>query len=173
MVNCEPLSSYRQLDKAQPVGCWAHVRRKFFEAIPKKTDKTSLAAKELAYFDRLFALENDWADLSSEERLHKHQTELAPLMDDFFDWCRKQAVLLGSKLGAAMEYCLKYEATFRTILSDGNFVLSNNIAGRAMKPLVMGHKNWLFSQSFEGAKSIAIILSLLETAKRCGLDSEK
>ena len=47
------------------------------------------------------------------------------------------------------------------------------MAERAMKTLVMTRKNWLFSQSFEGAKSTAIILSLLETAKRCGLDSEK
>ena len=94
-------------------------------------------------------------------------------MDEFFDWCREQAVLSGSKLGIALEYSLKYETTFRTILSDGNLVLSNNIAERAMKTLVMGRKNWLFSQSFEGAKSTAIILSLLETAKRHGLDSEK
>ena len=155
------------------VGCWAHVRRKFFEATPKKTDKTSLGAKGLAYCDRLFSLENDWADLSTEERLHKRQTELAPLMDEFFNWCRNQAVLPGSKLGTAMEYSLKYETTFRTVLSDGDLVLSNNMAERAMKTLVMGRKNCLFSQSFEGAKSTAIILSLLETAKRHGLDAEK
>ncbi|HEM6388267.1 TPA: transposase, partial [Streptococcus suis] len=113
------------------------------------------------------------ADLSSEERLHKRQTELAPLMDEFFDWCRNQAVLPGSKLGTAIEYSLNYEATFRTVLSDGDLVLSNNMAERAMKTLVMGRKNWLFSQSFEGAKSTSVILSLLETAKRHGLDAEK
>ncbi|HEM4833525.1 TPA: transposase, partial [Streptococcus suis] len=61
----------------------------------------------------------------------------------------------------------------RTVLSDGDLVLSNNVAERAMKTLVMGRKNWLFSQSFEGAKSTAIILSLLETAKRHELDTEK
>ncbi|MDQ8797012.1 IS66 family transposase, partial [Streptococcus ruminantium] len=85
--------------------------------------------------------------------LYNRQAELAPLMDEFFDWCRKQAVLPGSKLGTAIEYSLNYESTFRTILSDGNLVLSNNIAERAIKVLVMGRKNWLFSQSFEGAKS--------------------
>ena len=97
----------------------------------------------------------------------------APLMDEFFGWCRNQAVLPGSKLATAIEYSLKYETTFRTVLSDGDLVLSNNIAERAMKTLVMGRKNWLFSQSFEGAKSTAVILSLLETAKRHGLDVEK
>lgn len=79
----------------------------------------------------------------------------------------------GSKLGTALEYSLKYESTFRTVLSDGNLVLSNNLAERAIKTFFIGRKNWLFSQSFEGAKSTAIILSLLETAKRHGLDSEK
>ena len=56
---------------------------------------------------------------------------------------------------------------------EDTIVLSNNRSERAIKGLVMGRKNWLFSQSFEGAKSSAIILSLLETAKRNGLDSEK
>ncbi|MDQ8760318.1 IS66 family transposase, partial [Streptococcus ruminantium] len=172
-VHCDMWSAYRQLPKATLVGCWAHVRRKFFEATPKKADTTSLGAKGLAYCDRLFSLEREWEGLSAEERLYNRQAELAPLMDEFFDWCRKQAVLPGSKLGTAIEYSLNYESTFRTILSDGNLVLSNNIAERAIKVLVMGRKNWLFSQSFEGAKSTAIILSLLETAKRHGLDSEK
>ena len=72
-----------------------------------------------------------------------------------------------------MDYSLKYETTFQTILEAGNLVLSNNLAERAIKSLVIGRKNWLFSQSFEGAQSSAIIITLLETAKRNGLDSEK
>ncbi|MFX3810259.1 transposase, partial [Streptococcus suis] len=60
-----------------------------------------------------------------------------------------------------------------TLLSVGYSVLSNNMAYRAMKTLVMGRKNWLFSQSFEGAKSTTIIFSLLKTAKRHELDTEK
>ncbi|TMR43400.1 transposase, partial [Streptococcus pseudopneumoniae] len=76
-------------------------------------------------------------------------------------------------LGRAIEYSLKYEETFKAILKDGHLVLSNNLAERAIKSLVMGRKNWLFSQSFEGAKARAIIMSLLETAKRHQLHSEK
>lgn len=94
-------------------------------------------------------------------------------MTTFFDWCREQVVLSGSKLGLAIAYSLKHERTFRTVLEDGHIVLSNNMAERAIKSLVMGRKNWLFSQSFEGAKAAAIIMSLLETAKRHGLNSEK
>ncbi|HEM4725111.1 TPA: transposase, partial [Streptococcus suis] len=51
----------------------------------------------------------------------------------------------------AIEYSLKYETTFRTVLSNSNLVLSNNMAERSIKTLVIGRKNWIFSQSFEGA----------------------
>ncbi|CJX68941.1 transposase%2C ISSmi4 [Streptococcus pneumoniae] len=173
MVNCEQLEAYRQLEEAALVGCWAHVRRKFFEATPKQADKSSLGAKGLAYCDQLFSLERDWEALPADERLQKRQEHLQPLLEDFFAWCRRQSVLSGSKLGRAIEYSLKYEETFKTILKDGHLVLSNNLAERAIKSLVMGRKNWLFSQSFEGAKARAIIMSLLETAKRHQLNSEK
>ena len=98
---------------------------------------------------------------------------MKPILDEFFNWCHEHSVLPGSKLGKAIDYSLKYESTFRMILEDGNLVLSNNLAERAVKSLVIGRKNWLFSQSFEGAQSSAIIMTLLETAKRNGLDSEK
>ena len=166
-------SAYRQLPRAKLVGCWAHVRRKFFEATPKQVDKKSLGRKALDYCDQMFSLEASWAELPSGERMCKRKESLAPLMTTFFDWCRNQSVLPGSKLGRAITYALKYEETFKTVLTDGSLVLSNNRAERAIKGLVMGRKNWLFSQSFEGANSSAIILSLLETAKRNGLDSEK
>ncbi|CKC53019.1 transposase [Streptococcus pneumoniae] len=116
MVNCEPLEAYRQLEEAELVGCWAHVRRKFFEAPPKQADKSSLGAKGLAYCDQLFSLERDWEALPADERLQKRQEHLQPLMEDFFAWCRRQSVLSGSKLGRAIEYSLKYEETFKTPL---------------------------------------------------------
>lgn len=172
-VHCDMWSAYRQLSKAKLVGCWAHVRRKFFEATPKTADKKSLGRKGLNYCDQMFALEKSWAELSSQERLAKRKEKLAPLMKTFFDWCRNQSVLSGSKLGIAINYALKYEETFKTVLVDGSLAFSNNLAERAIKGMVMGRKNWLFSQSFEGAKASSVILSLLETAKRNGLDPEK
>ena len=134
-------SAYRQLPRAKLVGCWAHVRRKFFEATPKQADKKSLGRKGLDYCDQMFSLEASWAELSSAERLCKRKERLAPLMTTFFDWCRNQSVLPGSKLGRAITYALKYEKTFKTVLTDGSLVLSNNRAERAIKGLVMGRKN--------------------------------
>ena len=115
----------------------------------------------------MFSLEASWAELPSDERSCKRKERLAPFITTFFDWCRNQSVLPGSKSGSTITYALKYKETFKTVLADGSLALSNNLAERAIK----GLKNWLFSQSFEGAKSSAIILSLLETAKRNGLDS--
>ena len=120
------------------------MRKKFFEAKPQQADKSSLGAKGLAYCEQLFSLERNWEDLSADERLQKRQEKLHPSMKDFFAWCRRQSVLPGSKLGRAIEYSLKYEATFQTILKDGDLVLSNNLAERAIKSLVMGRKNCCF-----------------------------
>ena len=172
-VHCDMWSAYRQLEEATLVGCWAHVRRKFFEAIPKEAGKDGLGRIGLSYCDRMFALENSWSGLPAEERLAKRQEKLLPLMDEFFTWCKSQDILSRTRIGKAIAYSLKYENTFRTVLQDGDLVLSNNLAERAIKSLVMGRKNWLFSQSYEGAKASAIMMSLIETAKRNGLNSEK
>ena len=80
--------------------------------------------------------------------------------------------LPNSKLGKAFAYSLNHEETFKHVLLNGRLVLSNNLAERAIKTLVIERKNWLFSQSFNGAQS-SIILSLIETAKRNDLDPEK
>ena len=103
------------------------VKRKFSEANPKDS-KTSLSAEGLNHCNKLFKLEQEWDELSAEERYQKRQEEMKPIMDKFLDWCREHSVLLGSKLGKVIEYSLKYKSTFRMILEDGNLVLSNNKA---------------------------------------------
>ena len=95
----------------------------------------------------MFRLEKEWEHLSSEERYQTRQEQLKPLMEDFFDWCRRL------KLGRAINYALKHQETFEHVLLDGHLELSNNKAERAVKSLIMGRRNWLFSQSFAGAKA--------------------
>ena len=82
-------------------------------------------------------------------------------------------VLPGSKFGKAIAYALNHEETLKNILLDSKLILSNNHAEWAIKTLVIGRKNWLFSQNFEGAQSSAIILSLIEIAKRNKLYPER
>lgn len=123
----------------------------------------------------MFTLESSWEKLPNEERYQRRQQELKPLFEKFFNWCRtnQPMVLSESKLGKAITYTLNHEETLKNILLDGKLALSNNQAERAIKTLVIGRKNWLFSQSFEGAQTSAIILSLIETAKTNNLDPEK
>ena len=78
-----------------------------------------------------------------------------------------------SKLGKAISYALKQKDRMMNVLKDGRLVLSNNLAERGIKTLIIGRKNYLFSTSFEGARSNTTILSLVETAKANGLHPRK
>lgn len=174
-LHCDQYSGYFQVANVTLVGCWAHMRRKFFEAQPQKADETSTAQKAITLIDQIFYLDNQWTSLSDQDRYQKRLEELKPLIDRFFDWCylKYDKVLPGSKLGRAFAYALKHEDKFKNILQDGHLVLTNNMAERSIKDLVIGRKNWLFSQSYHGAESVAIILSIIKTAERNGLDPLK
>lgn len=174
-LHCDMWQAYKQLPQATLVGCWAHVKRKFKEAVPQNASAKSLAKQGLRYCDQLFHLEKGWEALTKQERYQARQEKLKPLMTKFFNWCKQNVAttLKGSKLYRAFRYSLKHQETFEHVLLDGNLELSNNKAERAVKSLVMGRRNWLFSQSFAGAKASGVILSLIETAKRNGLDPEK
>lgn len=173
-VHCDMWSAYPQLPNATLVGCFAHVRRKFYDAIPQqKMKETPFSVLAVDKIDALFQLEQEWADLSIPDRLEKRQKVLKPALEEFFEWIGTIDALPKSILGKAIEYALKYKQHFMTILEDGRLELSNNRAERAIKTLVMGRKNWLFSATFEGARATAHILSILETAKANGLDTQR
>ena len=80
--------AYKQLPEATLVGCWAHVRRKFKEAVPPTTKGKSLSKQGVHYCNQMFTLEKSWENLSNEERHQKRQEKLKPLFDEFFKWCR-------------------------------------------------------------------------------------
>ena len=180
-LHCDQYPGYLRLSQQDVtlVGCMAHARRKFRDSLPKdkvrESDATSVAKQGIHYCDQMFSLEHSWKDLSAEERYKKRQSELKPLLKKFSDWCYKKSVsvLPSGKLGAAFQYCLNHMDKFMNILKDGRLELSNNRAERAVKEIVMGRKNWLFSQSSTGAKAMAIIMSILKTAKQNGLDQFK
>ena len=96
-------------------------------------------------------------------------------METFFDWCRSSQAdsVPNSKLGEAFKYALNHEDTFKNVLLNGNLVLSNNMAERSIKTVIMGRKNWLFSQSYKSAEASAVIMSIIETAKRNDLNVEE
>ncbi len=157
------------------VGCWAHARRKFDEALntlPKEQRKTSLAAQGLCYFAKLFQLERVFAELKPEERYTKRLEQEKPVLDALLAWANELMPQTAPKsaLGKALYYLTEQWPYLIRYLEDGRLELSNNRAERSIKPFVMGRKNWLFANTPAGAQSSAVIYSLIETAKENGLD---
>ena len=92
------------------------------------------------------------------------------LVDEYFLWVRSVDPVSGSKLEDAVKYALNQEQYLRAFLSNGKVEISNNFAENAIRPFVIGRKNWLFSDTVKGAKSSAIVYSLIETAKANGVE---
>lgn len=155
------------------VGCWAHARRKFDEALKvlaqkDRADSAALVGK--AYCDRLFELEKQLAELPAEKRWEKRQELATPVLDAFLSWLH--SLNTGkSALGKAVQYTLDQWKYLERYLLDGRLEISNNRAERSIKPFVIGRKNFLFSNTPKGAKSSAIWYSMVETAKENGLNS--
>jgi len=155
------------------VGCWAHARRKFDEALkilPAQAREGSNILRGKRYCDKLFALERDFSDLTPDERFKKRQELSKPLMDEFFVWLESLDSMPKTSIGSAAGYVLKQRIFLEHYLLDGRLEISNNRAERSIKPFVIDRKNFLFANTPRGAKSSAVMFSIIETAKECGLN---
>ena len=164
-------SGYNKLTAVTHAGCWAHVRRKFAEALPPdgETAKESRAAKALAYIDSLFAAERGITDLDEIATIRRETSH--KLVDDFYDFLASFTAN-GAALQKAVGYAVSLKKWLTAFLDDPAIPLSNNRAENAIRPFVVGRKNWLFSDTVKGAESSAIIYSLIETAKANGQNPE-
>ncbi|WP_010493870.1 IS66 family transposase [Paenibacillus elgii] len=170
---------YHKVSGVTLIGCWAHARRKFDEALkalPASQDKTETAARQgLQFCNQLFAMERELKEVTPEER-HKVRLERStPVLDAYFVWLRQQRsrTLPKSKLGEAITYSLNQWEKLTAFLKDGRLEIDNNRSERAIKPFVIGRKNWLFANTPRGAKASATIYSIIETAKENGLNPFK
>ena len=155
------------------VGCWAHARRKFDEAmksLPKGKAKNSSAAQGLAYCSLLFKIEEGLADLSSKERYDQRLKQAKPVLAALLVWANTRAAAPKSALGRALTYLRDEWPYLLNYLKDGRLELSNNRAERSIKPFVIDRKNFLFANTPSGATSSAVIFSLIQTAIENGLD---
>ena len=157
------------------VGCWAHARRKFDEALgtlPQEKRKDSPAAIGECYCSQLFKLEQALAELTPEERHKKRLEQEKPVLDALLPWANEMQARTAPKsaLGKAIHYLREQWPYLTRYLEDGRLELSNNRAERSMKPFVMGRKNWLFANTPGGAQTSSVIYSLIETAKENSLD---
>ena len=175
-LHTDGYQGYHKLpENIRVVGCWAHARRKFDEALqtlPKEKQKDSPAAIGECYCSRLFKLEEAFAELTPEERYEKRLEQEKPVLDALLSWANEMQVKTAPKsaMGRAIHYLLEQWPYLTRYLEDGRLELSNNRAERSIKPFVMGRKNWLFANTPGGAQASSVIYSLIETAKENGLD---
>lgn len=152
-------------------GCWSHARRKFVDSIPEN-DKNSKAAKAVGIIDRAFALEREArkANVPPEKILEMRQKEVRPIIEEFYNFIGTLRPSKGSHLGAAVTYALNQKDKLLLFLDHPEVEMTNNLAERTVKPFVIDRKNFLFSATDKGADASALFMSVIETAKRNGLN---
>lgn len=146
------------------VACWAHARRKFFEAL--QTNGTA-CSQALQMIQDLYAIERDGRDLTPEERHAMRQAQSVPILARFKTWLDNQKVvsLPKSPLGKAVTYALNNWNALCTFTTNGALSVDNNRSERALRAMAVGRKNWLFVGSRDGGRTAAIIASMIATCK--------
>lgn len=158
----------KELEELTIAGCWVHCRRRFDEAlklIPKPSQKESDAFLLMKQIQAIYREEGKLNDLSSDERLKQRQAVIKPLVDAFFAYLKTINVSKKDKFGDAVRYALNQEKYLRVFLTDGDVPIDNNASERAIRGFCIGKKNWQMIDTIHGAKSSAIIYSIVETAK--------
>jgi transposase len=151
------------------VACWAHARRKFYEA--RNTDP-AVSTQALAYIRMLYNVEDRTQELSSEERTRLRQEQAAPILKNFEHWLHAQQVEHGgtvlprSPLGQAFMYAFNQWEALGVYTTDGDLAIDNNAAENALRRVALGRKNWLFCGSDAGGQTAAILFSLIATCQR-------
>ena len=164
-------AGYGQVTGAKRCGCWAHMRRKWREAMPKgATPATSKAAVGYEYCNKLFAMERKIETFLPKTRQQARQAQEESLLDVYWAWVEKLDPAPGSKLEDAVVYARNQKTYLNEFLHHGEVDISNNIAENAIRPFVVGRKNWLFCDTPKGAEASAVVYTLVETAKANGLD---
>lgn len=169
-----------QVEEITHLGCWAHVRRKFVEVVnaagkdnngKKKTGSGDVA---LDYIGKLYLIEKECVQqkLKPEQITRERQSRAGPILDQFKTWLDKRSLQVppSSTLGKAISYTLGQWERLVVYLQDGRLRPDNNLAENAIRPFVIGRKNWLFAATPDGAHASAALYSIIETAKANGLE---
>jgi transposase len=172
------LSAYDQVGAATTrptlVGCWSHARRYFHDLVKArpKTAPPGLADEALTYIGALFQLERRWTEVTAAQRQALRQRHSAPIVEKFKAWLERYLPATAPKtlLGKAIRYTLRFWSRLIRFLADGQLPLSNNRTEQAIKKVVIGRKNFLFAYSPAGARALANLYALVETAQANGWD---
>lgn len=154
-----------------PIGCWAHARRKFEEALPE--DKTR-AEYALSQIGLLYDVERraDTEKLSDQDRAELRARLSYPIMVAFEKWITAEypKVLRQGRIGKALLYTHNIYHKLTRYHLDGKLKMDNNLAENAIRPIALGRKNWLFCGNHDAAENAAIIYSMLGCCKAHGVN---
>jgi len=154
------------------IGCFAHARRKFDEALKAqgKHAKTGKAHLGLAFIQRLYVVEKQLKDTDPEERARERHRLARPILDELHAWLQRSLpeVPPSTLTGKALAYLHSQWPRLIGYLEDGRLSIDNNGCERAIRPFVIGRRNWLFADTPKGARASAALYSIIETAKANG-----
>ena len=144
---------------------------KFTDCLPKgiKTEDTR-AGKALELIGKIFAADEGLVELTSKQRYEKRQEILKPVLDEYWNFVESIYAASGSNLAKAVTYSVNQKKQLNNVLLSGELELTNNRAERAVKPFVIGRKNWLFSDTDKGADASARCYSIIESANHNDLN---
>lgn len=151
------------------VGCWAHARR-YFKNIEDIAPEKCITA--LSIIQKLYKIETEVKGLTYEEIKAARQEKSLPILKAFRDWLIKESriELPKSQLNKAINYCLNNYDSLMVYTQEGFLDIDNNEAERAIKPIVIGRKNWLFFASNNGGHTAAIFASIIQSCKQNGVN---
>src|ERR1700730_17128126 len=158
------------------VGCFAHARRRFFEALnalPNAQRKQASAAHEaVRRIDALYLIERQIKDLSDEERVRIRADEAVPQLKSLHEWASKMRheTMPSGKLGEALGYLITQWPKLVRYVEDPRLAIDTNLAANAIRPFALGRRNWLFADTVTGVKPSAALYSIVSTARANGLE---
>ena len=173
-VQSDAYSGYGPLSnsgKVVSIGCWAHVRRKFYEAV---SNPDSMANEMMEKIGKLYDLEREFKtkSLSIDEIKERRKLHSRPILEDIQKWLETYhpSTVPKSSLGKAIGYAVNNWHTLTKYIEDGRLEIDNNRSERCIKPVVIGRKNYMFMGSEKGGHAASITYSLIETCKQNGVD---
>lgn len=168
---------YNKVPEAQRCCCWAHIRRYWLRAIPKghEKDYTHPAVQGFLYCNKLFEYERSYREkgLSIKQIYNRRLKDEKPVIEAFLSWLDQLHPESGDRIIQAINYSNGCRPYMMNYLKDGACSLSNNLSENSIRPLVVGRKNWLFSDTPAGADASMKVYSMIETAKANELDPQK
>jgi transposase len=159
------------------VSCLVHIRRKYTDILKGIDNKTLAAspgivsAEALKKIDEIIHIDNSFDEMTAKDRKKKRLEKLKPKMDAFLAWChqKRDEAMPKMALHKALSYTIDQWPGLENALADGRLPLDNNRAENCIRPFAIGRRNWLFSDTQDGANASAAIYSIVTTAKGNGL----